>query len=299
MNRTNAMPLRQILPYIAAAAIFFLFAIMFFPADLFALDESLESMLPPPGFAKEWAMDGKISRYTKENLYTYIDGEAELYMPYGFTVLVSALYTKAGNAKTALVADIFQMGSAIDAFGIYSYYRNPAAEMVNIGSSGFIDESQLLFYKNRYFVRLSASGDNPSRAVFLACAEAIAQRLGGKSMPPEELELLKIPGIVPRTEKYTAQSVLGYAFFKKGFTADATLNGSPVKIFVILDESVQDAEDTINRYMVYLKEKGNEPRIDKSTQGVTLIAQDPLYKGVLVRQSGRYVFGITNLKTPP
>jgi hypothetical protein len=284
MNRTNAMPLRQILPYIAAAAIFFLFAIMFFPADLFALDESLESMLPPPGFAKEWAMDGKISRYTKENLYTYIDGEAELYMPYGFTVLVSALYT---------------MGSAIDAFGIYSYYRNPAAEMVNIGSSGFIDESQLLFYKNRYFVRLSASGDNPSRAVFLACAEAIAQRLGGKSMPPEELELLKIPGIVPRTEKYTAQSVLGYAFFKKGFTADATLNGSPVKIFVIFDESVQDAEDTINRYMVYLKEKGNEPRIDKSTQGVTLIAQDPLYKGVLVRQSGRYVFGITNLKTPP
>jgi hypothetical protein len=31
---------------------------------------------------------------------------------------------------------------------------------------------------------------------------------------------------------------------------------------------------------------------------VTLVGRDPLYKGVLVRRSGKYVFGITNLNTP-
>ncbi len=290
---------RKVPRSVVTCAIIAFLAITFLPAVLFAIDQPLESALPLPGFAKEWTIDGKINHYTKDNLYTYIDGEAELYMPYGFSVLESALYVKAGGSKTALVADIFRMGSAIDAFGIYSYYRDPDAETVNIGAGGFVDDSQLMFYKDRYFVRLSASGDNPERATFVACAEAIARNLPGKSTPPEELELIKIPGVVPRTEKYTAQSVLGYAFFKRGLTAEAMLAGQPVKFFVILNESVKDATDTFDKYSAYLKEKGSTPQFTKSVEGVTLTAQDPLYKGVFVRLSGRYVFGITDLVTPP
>jgi hypothetical protein len=156
-----------------------------------------------------------------------------------------------------------------------------------------------MFYKDRYFVRLSASGENPERDVFISCAEAIAKKIPGKSASPEELALIKVPGLVPGTEKYTAQSVLGYAFFKKGLTADGSLSGKPVKAFVILDKSAKDATNTFNKYFAYLKEKGGKPQLNKSTSGtVTLAGRDPLYKGVLVRRSGRYVFGITNLNTP-
>jgi hypothetical protein len=283
---------------IAAAVLLQIF--FFFPVTLLhASSEPLEKMLPSTGFSKGWALDGKATTYTKDTLYTYINGEAELYMPYGFSTLVSVLYTKQGNSKAALVADIFQMGSNIDAFGIYSYYRNPDTEMIKIGGNGFIDESQLMFYKDRYFVRLSASGDNPERNVFISCAEAIAKKIPGRSAPPDELAFLKVPGLVPGTEKYTAQSVLGYAFFKKGLTADGALSGKPIKAFVILDKSVKDATETFDKYTAYLKEKGGKPQLNKSANGVvTLVGRDPLYKGVLVRRSGRYVFGITNLNTP-
>ena len=280
------------------AAIVFLQGLFFFPVALCAAGESLEKMLPSTGFSKGWAPDGKTAVYTKDTLYTYIDGEAELYMPYGFSTLVSALYTKQGDSGAALVVDIFQMGSAIDAFGIYSYYRNPDAEKIKIGSDGFIDESQLMFYKDRYFVRLSASGDNPKRNIFISCAEAIAKKIPGKPAPPDELALLKVPSLVPGTEKYTAQSVLGYAFFKKGLTADGTLSGQPIKAFVILDKSAKDAAETFSKYFAYLKEKGGNPKLNKSANGVKLVGRDPLYKGVRVRRSGRYVFGITNLNTP-
>jgi hypothetical protein len=252
-------------------------------------------VLPSPGFSREWAIDGNIDHYTKDNLYTYINGEAELYMPSGFSAAESAIYKKSGNSKAALVADVFLMGSLIDAFGIYSYYRNPDAEVINIGGGGFIDESQLMFYKGKYFVRLSASGDNPERAVFRACAEAIAKNIPGKTDPPEELALLNVPGVIPRTEKYTAQSLLGYAFFKRGLTADAMLSGKKVRLFVVLGESTQDAEGALEKYTAYLNEKGGKPRIEKNAEGVALVAQDPLYKGVLVRQSGSYIFGIINL----
>ena len=284
---------------VVIAAFVFLQIFFFLPVTLHASGESLEKILPSTGFSKGWALDGKATTYTKDTLYTYIDGEAELYMPYGFSRLVSALYTKQGDSKAALVADIFQMGSIIDAFGIYSYYRNPDAEMINIGSGGFVDESQLMFYKDRYFVRLSASGDNPERNIFISCAEAIAKKIPGKSAPPDELALLKVSDIIPGTERYTAQSVLGYAFFKKGLTANGTLSGQPIKTFVILDKSAKDATETFNKYFAYLKEKGGNPKLNKSADGVmTLVGRDPLYKGVLVRRSGKYVFGITGLQTP-
>ena len=61
---------------------------------------SLEKMLPSTGFSKGWALDGKATTYTKDTLYTYINGEAELYMPYGFSTLVSVLYTKQGDSNS-------------------------------------------------------------------------------------------------------------------------------------------------------------------------------------------------------
>ena len=290
---------KKITQSIAVAFVVFLQIFLFFHLTVFASSESLEIMLPSAGFSKDWALDEKVTAYTKDTLYTYINGEAELYMPYGFSTLVSALYTKQGDSKAALVVDIFQMGSIIDAFGIYSYYRSADMEKIKIGSDGFIDESQLMFYKDRYFVKLSASGDNPERDVFISCGEAIGKKIPGKSTSLDELSLIKVPGLVPGTEKYTAQSVLGYAFFKKGLTADGALSGKPIKAFVILDKSPRDAINTFNKYFAYLKEKGGKPQLNKSSSGmVTLVGRDPLYKGVLVRRSGRYVFGITNLNTP-
>lgn len=244
-------------------------------------------------------MEGKVNSYTKDTLYEYIDGESELYFPYGFEIVGSALYMKVSNPNIALVADVFKMGSLLDAFGIYSNYRMPYAEKVKIGSEGFVTQSQLMFYKDRYFVRLAASGTlTLERIVFIACAEAIAKNLPGGSSRPKELELLKIPDVIPQTEKYIAQSVLGYAFFRKGLIADATFNGEPLRVFVILDESVKASGHTFDQYTGYLKESGVQPQISKDTRGITLITQDPLYKGVIMRQSGSYLLGAINLKDP-
>ena len=55
---------------------------------LFAADKAVESYLPAT-CGEGWVMDGAIARYTPENLYKYINGEAELYLPYGFEVLAS------------------------------------------------------------------------------------------------------------------------------------------------------------------------------------------------------------------
>ena len=266
---------------------------------LWAADAPIESILPQQSFLQGWVMEGKVKRYTADNLYTYINGEAEMYMPFGFQLLGTALYVKASNPDTALAADVYRMGSPLEAFGIYSYYRDPDGDDALVGSEGFIDDSQVMFYKDRYFVRLSASGaTNPERAVFAACAKAIAGTIPGEPSRPKELEILKIPGIAPRTEKYAALSVMGYAFFRRGLTAEAALNGRPVKVFVVLDESEQASANTFESYIRYLREKGMKPKTGKIKGGLALASQDPLYKGVLVRQAGRYLLGVAGLIDP-
>jgi hypothetical protein len=266
---------------------------------LWAADTPIENILPQESFSSGWAMEDKVKRYTADNLYTYINGEAEMYMPFGFQILGTALYVKAGNPDAALAADVYKMGSPLDAFGIYSYYRDPEAEDARVGSEGFVDESQLMFYKDQYFVRLSASGSsNPERAVFVGCAEAIAGRIPGESARPKELEILKIPGIASGTEKYTALSVMGYAFFKRGLTAEAVLDRQPLKVFVIMDESEQASAKSLGSYTRYLREKGMTPETKNAKEGPTLISQEPLYKHVIVRQAGRYLLGVAGVVDP-
>ncbi len=258
-----------------------------------------DNFLPAPGFLQGWALSGNIGHYNAGNLYTYINGEAELYMPYGFDSLSSAFYSTGGDTASGIVADIYTMGSHIDAFGIYSNYRDPDAEKIKLGADGFVDDSQLMFYKGRYFVRLSASGTVAgARDKLVAAAREIDRKMPGESSAPGEVALITIPGVKPDTVRYIAHGVLGYAFFKKGLTADMTIDGQTGKIFVILNTSPGDSSGAYLSYVEYLERSG--VRIDRAAVkgGATLIVNDPLYKGTCIRQSGAYIFGVTKLNDP-
>ncbi|MBF0502489.1 MAG: hypothetical protein HQM09_20290 [Candidatus Riflebacteria bacterium] len=259
---------------------------------------TIEELLPAANFLDGWTMEEKVETFSRETLYERIDGEAEMYLPYGFESLVSTYYGMgAKENRSSLAVDIFKMGSSLDAFGIYSNYRDSEDEAIKVGVDGVISESQLMFYQDRYFIHLSASGSKkPDRKAFIACAEAISKKLPPPLLP-KEFELFKAPGISPRTEKYVAESLLGYKFFHKGFTEEAVIEGKPVKLFIVLTESEAAASDTLGLYFEYLKKEGCGPQITE-TDGKTLLSRDKLYKGVALRQSGRYLFGISKLEDP-
>jgi len=275
--------------------------LLLFPIDCRAQagSDGIANLLPAPGFSREWMLDGKVKQYTAEDLYVYINGEAELYMPYGFEVLGSAFYVEGGDARSGIVADVYRMGSLIDAFGIYSNYRDAGAESVKTGAEGFISDSQMMFFKDRYFVRLSVSGTVPDeRALLIRCAEAIAGKIPGSTSRPEVLGMLNIPGVAPDTIRYLAQSVLGYVFFQRGLTAETVVEGEPAKIFIILCESPEASLRALEDYIKYLRESGAHAERSGKENRMTVVAQDPLYKGTVVRRSGRYLFGVTKLKDP-
>jgi hypothetical protein len=273
--------------------IWFLFA----PIAVHAVETDIAKVLPAPACIEDWPMDGKAALFDKDTLFDHINGESELYFPYGFEMLAFARYQNINNPQAAFDADVYKMGSLLDAFGMYANYRRKNDADVNVGVEGTASSSQLLFYQDRYFVRLQASGTaNPGLDIFLACARAISEKLPRNAGRPKELEAFMIPAIAPKSMRYIAQSLLGYDFFRKGIVADAILNDEQVQVFLVLENSRQAARKAFDRYGEYLKTSDKNVRITRTPHRISLNAQDPLYGNVVAGQTDRYIFGVVRVK---
>ena len=264
---------------------------------VFADDMHLENLLPAHECGEEWIMKDKVILHDKDTLFDHINGEAELYFPYGFDLLATATYVNTKNPELWIVADVYRMGSLLDAFGIYSNYRKSDADGIAVGAESFVSPSQFMFYQNRYFVRLQATGTTDlKRDVFLACGQAISRKLPPKTDYPGELEILRIGPLIPKSERYIAQSLLGYKFFRRGIIADANLNNEKIQIFVVIEDSQAAARNAFSQYCSYLKTDGKDMRFTDTSQRNRVSAIDPLYGGILAAQEGHYIIGAVRLK---
>jgi hypothetical protein len=260
---------------------------------------SMLSILPAGGCADGWVMEEKPALYTVDTLFDHINGEAELYFPYGFDTLTTARYVRKEAPGSPLVADVYRMGSLLDAFGIYSNYRKAERPACDVGADCFMSSSQLLFYQDRYFVRLQATDTpTPGQDVFLACGRAISAKLPPGKSRPAELDILKVTGVVPKTERYISQSVLGYPFFRHGLTADAIVGGERTQVFVVIEDSAAAARKAFDAYRADLNASGKIIASTDSGGRPAIAASDPLYRGVYIEQSGRYLIGAIRLKDP-
>lgn len=258
---------------------------------------SLKHILPTPRFTEDWIVRDDVVLHTKDTLFDHINGEAELYYPYGFQALATATYVHRENPDWWIVADVYRMASLLDAFGIYSNYRKTDAFWVAIGAEGFVSSSQLMFYQDTYFVRLQVTGTTGLKPdILLACGRAISRNLPPNTGHPREVDVLRIPGIVQRSERYIAQSLLGYAFFHRGIIADAMLGGKRVQIFVVSEDSLNAAQKAFDHYRSYLMTEGRSLRLSENPDRTFMEAIDPLYGGVFIEIAGRYILGAVRIQ---
>ena len=284
---------------VIASAILCVFVLtMSAPVPVFAAEDSIKNILPTPGFTPDWVMQDRVTLYNSDTLFDHINGEAELYFPYGFDMLATATYLNKKNPEVWVVVDVYRMGSLLDAFGIYSNYRKADAAEIVIGAEGFVSSSQLMFYQDRYFVRIQVTGAaSLEQDLFVACGRTVSRNLPTNAGSPRELEVLSgMPGVVTKSERYLAQSLLGYAFFNRGMIADFMLGGERVQVFVVFEHSPDAARKAFDDYRSYLKAEGQEMNVTGTTDRISLTAVDPLYRGVFVEQSGPYLIGAIRMK---
>jgi len=174
---------------------------------------SIESLLPrklPEG----WRQVGSPQVYNQKNLFNRINGQAELFFKYGFQKSVFALYQNSSNSKDQIEVDFYDMGNALQAFGIFSRFRSED-RLAGVGLESYLEDTSLLFYKGRYFVMLYATEADPS--LLKRMAMTISSSIAESTPAPKEIDYFPKGGLKPGSIEYHPEGLLGYQFFKRGF----------------------------------------------------------------------------------
>ena len=190
-----------------------------------------EGFLPSCNLVAGWAQSGLPRFYTADNLFEYMDGNAEGYLRYNFQEMRGVTCKKAG---VTFVLDISDMGDADFAYGWFSANRDLRQPEYPAGMGGQIVPRRLIFAKGKYYVEIAADPDGDYTAELKAFAAALDKAVPGDSSPPAALawfptEKLQSLRLVP-------ESVLGLRILQRGYVAQYDYG----KAFVVMDNAAAE-----------------------------------------------------------
>jgi hypothetical protein len=162
--------------------IFFLLLMMLFFSESYTMNEDTVLMNLLPEGNPAMPVESEEIYTTNEELYNYINGGAELYLNYGFIKLAKRIY-KLGE-ENEIKAEIFDLGSAENAFGVFSYSKDTVNS--DIGQGAQYIGGSLIFWQDRYFVSIFTQRETPqSKEKAIQIGKKISQSIGKESsLPP-------------------------------------------------------------------------------------------------------------------
>jgi len=150
--------------------------------------ETLAALLPPE--IQGWKAAGQDRFFDSETIFDYLDGGGEVYRSYNMKLLLSRRYEREG--APAIIADLFDMGSAADAFGVFSHDLD--GEPAGMGQDSNYKAGLLSYWKGRFFVSLYAEEETEeARRVVLDLGRQAAAALKEEGPRPALLGLVPEP----------------------------------------------------------------------------------------------------------
>ena len=163
-----------------------------------------ENMLRLPQAVQGWKTDGQDKVFTRQTIFEYMDGGGEIYLAYDFQRLLAREYAR-DNAPR-IVAEIYQMASSRDAYGIFTHDTD--GQPVSVGQMALYSAGLLRFWKDRFFVRLQAEDETAEvKTALMALAERIALGIPQGGRKPSLLSALPPQGLIQPSVHYFHTSV--------------------------------------------------------------------------------------------
>lgn len=284
----------------------------------------LESLIPKKDIPAGWALIQGPQTYNKKTLFGHINGQAELFLKYGFQKSVFAIYQSKKSREDQIEVDIYDMGNVVQAFGIFSRFRNEDRPG-GFGLDSFLDDHSALFYKGRYFVLLYAVESNSD--LLRQFSKLISLKISDPSPPPKEISYFPKNGLKPGSLQYFPEGLLGHQFLKRGFQgtyvekvevqvkakAEAEekveakvkdeikdkvkTEGKEFHLFLAIFKDSQEAMNALKVYKDDLFKKGkvfSGSIIEFGTRA--LKGEDPYQGKIIVLQKGFYLLGVVGFE---
>jgi hypothetical protein len=259
----------------------------------------LESLVPKKDIPREWSLIQGPQTYTRKTLFEHINGEAELFFKYGFQKSVFVIYQSKKSRDDQIEVDIYDMGNVVQAFGIFSRFRNEDRPG-GFGLDSFLDGHSAFFYQGKCFVMLYAT--EPNQETLRQFSKLIALKISNHSLPPKEISYFPKKELKPGSIQYFPEGLLGHKFLNKGFQGtyvekvedkDKTkTEDKEFKLFLAIFKDSQEAMSALKAYKDDLSKKGkvsSESIIEIGTKA--LKGEDPYQGKVIVLLKGFYLLG--------
>jgi hypothetical protein len=238
------------------------------------------------GAAAKLGQPMSVRSYPPDRMYEAIDGEADLFLAYGCKSLVVARYTVEGGIVDA---ELFDQRLALNAYGVFSQLRGRETP-VAVGAGGVnVAGEAVLFWKSRYFVRVSTSNAKQVPAGTLErLARSIAGEVKGSSELPEWTKALPAgEGTGARTQ-YVARNVLGHAFLSNAMIGEYGEGTNASRLALVRSAGEEKARAQWRRLEEFYHGRAEAQGGGRSALDA-FIGADAMGRPVRGVRSGRYV----------
>ncbi|MEW5925609.1 MAG: DUF6599 family protein [Candidatus Zixiibacteriota bacterium] len=251
------------------------------------LEQFLPKQLTDGGFIRS----SDVRTFAGTSLWEYIDGQAELYYLYNFINVATTNYKR---DEMEFEVDIYCFASSDDSYGLYSMLRNPEDDLLGIGAEGFLSPGRLVFTRGDYLVKLTGFDESDeSMTAIVELGRTFEKMLSGKTDKPAAFGLFPAEDVVPKTDRYYADSFLGQKFLANVYSRRYVKEVDSLTLFVTADEmgdkfaKWSELADRIGR-------KEAAPIELPFDQGFSFIYEDPFYGQVIVGLKNQKLVGIVN-----
>jgi hypothetical protein len=236
-----------------------------------------------------WTRAGAIQRFTPENLYDYINGQAPFVISFGFRTLAQGTY-RLGTGAEATV-DLYDMVSADNAFALFRSQSDVEAPPLDIGTEGVGGNEGVEFWQGRFYVAVSVRSSGKGEGA-LAIARELSRDLPPTKAWPAYLQLLPQGHRIARSEQYAPADLFGYEFLKRAVHARYTLEGSEARLFACRYDSPEEAAKALARIRAALSKPQPAPPLALGEGSV--VANDATLGAVAAFRCGRFVGGMSH-----
>ncbi len=231
-------------------------------------------------------------RFDRESLSDKIDGKAELYLSAGFVRLDCQRFALSDRPDDWLEAFVYDMGSAQNAFAVFSAQRRADVVARDIGDFAYRAGNALFIAHGHYYLELiAAAEDEPLAAALEGLAENFIRSRPVAAAAISERDLFPKPGLIEDSIGLIAADAFGVAGLDKVFTAAYKRQSAELTAYLSRRADADAAAEQVRSYAEFLTTYGGKQlAADDPTPGAALIeildtymvifAQGPYFAGV-------------------
>ena len=241
------------------------------------------AQMPPCTAVPGWSQQGDARAFDPDNLFDYMNGNAEGYYLYRF---VGMKGITCASGDTTLNIDISEFEDAEFAYGMFTSTRDPRLPSEKLGVNGQVTQRKGIFVKDKYYVEISANPEKDHSAALRAFLSVIEKNIQGRTTLPDAFGWFPTENLTPDSIRLVPESVLGLRLLKSGYVAQYQAG----KGFLVREAS----PDAAGEVFAKLKERFGQTT-PASIADEAFTASDKYLNGLCVFRKGSFIGGFANL----